>query len=182
MLNLFRNHGYYKLSREYIYAERDTVVAALIDPTLDPFEQIRLLDSLQRKKTNPTINVVFKQRPARDSTHLKKFFIGDVKVYPDMMPLEDGTEQKDTTVSGRFTFFTNDNKFKLPFIARNIRLRPDSMYRQDAYFRTINNFNQLGAWSSVDLSLEERYDSLPRLDATLRLYPEKNKVLPSTMR
>jgi len=173
MLNLFRNNGYYKLSREYIYAERDTVVAALIDPTIDPFEQIRLLDSLQRKKTNPTINVVFKQRAVRDSTHLLKFYIGNIKVYPDMLPLEDGTEQKDTTVLDRFTFFTNDNKFKLPFIARNVRLRPDSMYRQDAYFRTVNNFNQLGAWSSVDLAMEERYDSLPRLDATLRLYPEK---------
>lgn len=177
MLNLFRNNGYFKLSREYLYAERDTVVSALIDPTLSPFEQIQLLDSLQRKKANPTINIVFKQRPARDTTHLQKFYIGKIKVYPDMMQLEDGTEKKDTTVVDGFTFYTNSRKFKLPFIARNIRLRPDSLYRQNAYFRTINNFNQLVAWSSVDLAMEERYDSLPRVDAILRLYPEKKLSL-----
>ncbi len=45
-----------------MYAEHDTVVAALIDPTLDPFEQFELLDSLSKKKREPTINIVFKQR------------------------------------------------------------------------------------------------------------------------
>jgi outer membrane protein insertion porin family len=177
MLNLFRNNGYFKLTREYLFAERDTVVAALIDPTLDPFEQLRLLDSLQRKRVNPTINVVFKQRAVRDTTHLQKFYIGNITVHPDVSILEDGTEKKDTTVIGRFTFLTNTDRFKLNFITRKIRLRPDSLYRQDAYYRTINNFNQLGAWSSVDLSMEERYDSLPRVDATLRLYPEKRQSL-----
>jgi outer membrane protein insertion porin family len=178
MLNLFRNNGYYKLSRESFFAERDTVVAALIDPTLDPFEQIRLLDSLQRKRVNPTINVVFKQRAAEDSTHLEKFYIGNVKVYPDMSILDDGSDRKDTVKVPPFTFLaTNPNRFKLPTLARKIRLRPDSLYRQDQYFRTINNFNQLGAWSSVDLSIEERYDSLPKLDVTMRLYPEKKQSL-----
>jgi outer membrane protein insertion porin family len=177
MLNLFRNNGYFKLTREHLYAERDTLVAALIDPTLDPFEQIRLLDSLQRKRVNPTINVVFKQRIVRDTTHLQKFYIGDVKVFPDANILDDGTEKKDTSVVGGFTFFTNTNRFKLPFIARKIRLIPGRLYRQDAYYRTVNNFNQLGAWSSVDLAMEERYDSVPLVDATLRLYPEKKQSL-----
>lgn len=177
MLELFRNNGYFKLSREYLFAERDTVVAALIDPTLDPFEQIQLLDSLQRKRANPTINVVFKQRPVRDTTHLQKFYIGDVKVYPDMSILDDGTEKKDTVKVEGFTFMSNTRRFKLPFIARKIRLIPGRLYRQDAYYRTVNNFNQLGAWSSVDLSMEERYDSVPLVDATLRLYPEKKQSL-----
>jgi outer membrane protein assembly factor BamA len=177
MLNLFRNNGYFKLTREHLYAERDTVVAALIDPTLDPFEQIRLLDSLQRKRVNPTINIVFKQRAVKDTTHLQKFYIGDVKVYPDVSLLEDGTEKKDTAKVEGITFFTNTNRFKLPFIARKIRLIPGRLYRQDAYFRTVNNFNQLGAWSSVDLAMEERYDSVPLVDATLRLYPEKKQSL-----
>lgn len=90
---------------------------------------------------------------------------------------EDGTEKKDTTVVGGYTFFTNSNRFKLPFIARKIRLIPGRLYRQDAYYRTVNNFNQLGAWSSVDLAMEERYDSVPLVDATLRLYPEKKQSL-----
>lgn len=177
MVELFRNNGYWKITRENLFAERDTVVAALIDPTLDPFEQLRLLDSLQRKRANPTINVVFKQRPTKDTTHLLKFYIGDVKVYPDMSILDDGTEKKDTTRVEGFTFITNSNRFKLPFIARKIRLLPGRLYRQDQYYRTVNNFNVLSAWASVDLATEERYDSVPLVDATLRLYPEKKQSL-----
>lgn len=177
MVNIFRNNGYYKITREFIYAERDTVVAALIDPTLDPFEQLRLLDSLQRKRTDPTINVVFKQRPARDSLHLQQFYIGNVTVQPDANILDDGSEKKDTTTLGLFKFVTSTNKFKLPFIARKIRLVPGRLYRQDAYYRTVNNFNALSAWASVDLTTEERYDSVPLVDATLKLYPERKQSL-----
>ena len=42
LLTIFRNTGYYKLTKEDIFAEVDTVVAALIDPGLDPFEQMIL--------------------------------------------------------------------------------------------------------------------------------------------
>lgn len=173
LLSLFRNNGYYKLSREDFYAERDTVVAALIDPTLDPFEQIRLLDSLRRKRENPTINVVLKQRPVEDSTRIQQFYVGNVTVYPDMFVLEERGIPKDTATVGAYTFIYSTNRFKLPFIARNIALRPGRLYREDTYFRTINTFNLLTAWQSVDLTLEERYDSVPLVDATLKLYPEK---------
>jgi outer membrane protein insertion porin family len=177
MVNLFRNNGYYKMTRELIYAERDTVVAALIDPTLDLFEQLALLDSLQRKRENPTINVVFKQRPTADSTHLLQFYIGDVTVHPDATILEDTFNVKDTTTVGLYKFITNTNRFKLPFIARKIRLVPGRLYRQDAYYRTVNNFTALSAWAAVDLATEERYDSVPLVDATLKLYPEKKQSL-----
>jgi outer membrane protein insertion porin family len=174
LVELYRNHGYYKLSREDFYAERDTVVAALIDPTLDPFEQLALLDSLRKKRENPTINVVIKQNPVKDSTHLLKFYMGNVAVYPDIYILEDSVEAKrDSTMVRGIKFYYNSDKFKLPFIARNVSLRPGVQYTQRRYFRTINNFNQLGAWQNVDLSLQERYDSIPLLDATLKLYPEE---------
>lgn len=178
MLTTFRDNGYYKISRETIYAEVDTVVAALIDPTLDPFEQIRLLDSLRRKRDKPTINVVFKQRPPKDSTHLMKFYMGDISVYPDLYLLEDTVDQKrDSVTVNRYKFFYNSHKFKLPFIADNISLTPGSLYRQRRYYRTINTFNQLGPWQNVDLDLRERFDTVPLLDATLRLYPAKKQSL-----
>lgn len=178
LLTLFRNNGYYKLTREDFYAEVDTVVAALIDPTLDPFEQIRLLDSLQKKRENPTINVIIHQRPPEDSTHVDKFYIGTVSVYPDMTILEDTNELKRDTATVRgFKFYYASKKFRLPFVARNIFLRPGTLYSQRRYYRTINTFNQLGAWRNVDLILSERYDTVPLLDATLRLYPEKKQSL-----
>ncbi|WP_315822022.1 hypothetical protein [Paraflavitalea speifideaquila] len=49
----------------------------------------------------------------------------------------------------------------MPFIANNIRLRPGSVYSQRRYYRAINTFNQLGAWQNVDLSLQERRDTVP---------------------
>lgn len=178
LLTLYRDNGFYKLSKETIYAEVDTVVAALIDPTLDPFEQIRLLDSLRRKQDKPTINVVIKQRAPKDSTHLLKFYFGDVTVYPDLYLIEDSAEsRRDTSWVNKFKFVTNSRKFKLPFVADNIAFEPGSLYRQRRYFRTINTFNQLGAWQNVDLTLRERFDSVPLLDATLKLYPSKKQSI-----
>ncbi len=179
LLTLYRDNGYYKLSKENIYAEVDTVVAALIDPTLDPFEQIRLLDSLRKKQENPTIRAVFKQRKPKDSTHLQKFYIGDITVYPDYSILEDSSsdQRKDTATIRNYKFIYGSKRFKLPFIANNIPLQPGMLYRQRRYYRTINTFNQLGAWSNVDLILHERYDSVPLLDGTLRLYPAKKQSI-----
>jgi outer membrane protein assembly factor BamA len=172
LLGVYRDSGYYKFSKENLYAERDTVVAALIDPTLDPFEQLRLLDSLSKKREKPTISVTIRQRPVKDSSHIQKYYIGNVKVYPDQSILDDSiTATRDSTTIQGYQFFYNSNRFKLPFIANNIRLRPGSVYSQRRYYRVINTFNQLGAWQNVDLSLQERRDTLPLLDAVLRLYP-----------
>lgn len=181
VLQVFHNNGYYKVSRDDVYAEVDTVVAALIDPSLDPFEQLRLLDSLRRKSENPTINVVIKQREAADTTRLKQFYIGQVSVFPDQQFLQDtlgSHPMMRSTVPGyKFRFFTNTNKFKLPFIARNVFLIPDSLYRERNYFRTVNTFNRLGAWQNVDVTLRERYDSLAFLDTDIRLYPSLRQNL-----
>src|SRR5205085_7100685 len=78
LLNIYRDHGYYKINKEDLYAEHDTVVAALIDPGLDPFEQFQLLDSLSKKTRAPTINIVFKQRIPKDSSHLEKYTWGNI--------------------------------------------------------------------------------------------------------
>ncbi|WP_162915908.1 BamA/TamA family outer membrane protein [Paraflavitalea soli] len=172
LLAIYRDSGYYKFSKENIYAERDTVVAALIDPTLDPFEQLRLLDSLSKKREKPTINITIRQRPLKDSAHIRKFYMGNVRVYPDLSILEDSVPvTKDSATIQGYQFFFNSRRFKLPFIATNIRLRPGTAYSQRRYYRVINTFNQLGAWQNVDLTLQERYDSVPLLDAVLRLYP-----------
>ena len=174
LINIFRDNGYYKISKEQdIYAEVDTVVAGLINPLLDPFEQARLLEELRAKQENPTINVVIKQRTARDSTRLKKYYIGNVTVYPDLNVLDETDSTKFTKKLGPYTFKYNSNTFKLPFITDRIALRPGELYRQRNYFKTSNNFTQLGAWQNVGVELVERYDSVPILDADIKLYPAK---------
>jgi outer membrane protein assembly factor BamA len=177
LLNIYRDHGYYKISKEDLYAEHDTVVAALIDPGLDPFEQFQLLDSLSKKKREPTINIIFKQRTPKDSSHLEKYTWGKIDVYPDRQLLEENAPVRDSVFINGYTIFPTTVRFKNSFIARNINIRPGSIYRQSEYFKTINTFNNLGAWQQVDINLKERNDSSRVLDADVLLFPAKKQSL-----
>ncbi|HMF70165.1 MAG TPA: hypothetical protein VK616_01755, partial [Flavitalea sp.] len=161
LLLIFRNHGYYKIVKEDFIVERDTVLAALIDPTIDPFEQFQLLEELKRKRENPTINVVIKQATLKDSSHHSKYYIGEVRVYPDMTLLEEETtiEKRRDSLNG-IAFFYRTRRFKLPYLSRNITLRPGNLYKINDYYSTINNFNQSGAWGQVDVAISERTDTL----------------------
>lgn len=178
LLNIYRDNGYYKISKEDLYAEHDTVVAALIDPGLDPFEQFELLDSLSKRKREPTINIVFKQRALKDTTHLNKYHWGNINVYPDRPLLTDTvlTYLDSIKISGS-TIFPVSRKFKNPFIARNIFIKPGTLYKQSDYYRTINTFTNLGAWGEVDVDIKERKDSSKVLDADILLYPGKKQSL-----
>ena len=174
LVSIFRDNGYYKVSKEQdIYAEVDTVVAGLINPLLDPFEQARLMEELRNKQQNPTINVVIKQRPPRDSTRLRKYYVGDVTIYPDLTVLDEADSSKFTKKLSNYTFRYNSDIFNLPFLANRVALKPGDLYRQRNYFKTTNTFTQLGAWQNVGVELVERHDSVPLLDATVKLYPAK---------
>jgi outer membrane protein insertion porin family len=178
LLHIYRNNGYFKITKEDLFAEHDTVVAALIDPTLDPFEQIRLLDSLQKKRENPTINVVIKQRVPKDSTHLNKYYFNNIAVYPDMnILLDTGSRFRFSSVYDNFRFRHNSRRFKIPFLARNIFIRKGDLYQVDNYFKTINTFTNLGAWQQVDIDVREHPDSLGLLNANIKLYPARKQSL-----
>ena len=178
LLNIYRDQGYYKITKEDLYAEHDTVVAALIDPGLDPFEQFELLDSLSKKTREPTINVVFKQRAAKDSSHLYRYTWGKINVYPDRQLLPpDPPPVPDTVAINGYTIFPTTVRFKNSFIARNITIKPLTIYRQSDYFKTINTFTNLGAWQQVDINVRERSDSSRVLDADIMLYPAKKQSL-----
>jgi outer membrane protein insertion porin family len=177
LINLFRDNGYYKISTKDIYAEKDTVLAALIDPTIDPFEQERLLEELKKKRQNPTITVVIKQRPVTDSSVIQKYYIGDITVYPDLRLIDSGSVAKnDTTVLNHITFISKYNKFKTSFLDKNISLRPNNLYKQDDYVRTLNRFNtQLGAWQNARIEPEESETNDSLLNVTIFLYPAKKQ-------
>lgn len=177
LLNIYRNNGYFKLAKEDLYVEHDTVVAALIDPTIDPFEQLRLLDSLQKKRENPTVAIVFKQREAQDSTHLRQYSIGNVTVYPDAVLTDSLNTPARITMVDSIRMVYTTNKFKLPFIAKKVSLRPGNLYRIDDYFKTINTFTNLGAWQQVIVDLAERSDSTSILDPIVKLYPARRQTL-----
>ena len=178
LVDSIRNNGYYRFSKEDIYVEHDTVLSALIDPSLDPIEQAELLEKLKQKKENPTITVVFRQRPVRDSTHLVKYYIGEVTVFPDLPVGEDTVYvHSDTTIINQFKFISRTDKFKLSFLANNIYLYPGGLYKQQNYYRTSNRLSQFPAWevNNIDFQKSLLNDSL--LDVSIRMYPAKKQKL-----
>ncbi len=178
LVDSFRNNGYFRFTKEDLYVEHDTVFSALIDPSLDPIEQAELLEKLKQKKENPTVTVVVRQRPARDSTHLIKYYIGQTTVYPDLTPGVDTIAfHSDTTIINHIKFISQTDKFKLPFVANNIYLLPGGLYKQQLYFRTSNRLSQLPAWqyNSIEFQRSPYGDSL--LDMTIRMYLAKKQKI-----
>jgi outer membrane protein insertion porin family len=178
LVDSFRNNGYFRFTREDLYIEQDTVFAALIDPSLDPIEQAALLEKFRQKKENPTVTVVVRQRAVRDSTHLRKFYIGDITVYPDMPVAEDTSlVRTDTAVIENIKFISRTNKFKLPFIADNIYMHPGGLYKQQEYFHTSNRLSQFSAWEYNNIEFQRSPFSDSLLDLTLHMYPAKKQKL-----
>jgi outer membrane protein insertion porin family len=178
LVDSFRNNGYFRFSKEDLYAEHDTVFAALINPSLDPIEQAELLEKFKQKKENPTVTVVIKQRPARDTAHLIKYYIGQVTVFSDLPTGEDTTAfHSDTTLINQIKFINRTNKFKLPFLANSIFLYPGGLYQQQNYYRTSNRLSQFSAWdyNNIEFLRSPASDSL--IDVSIRLYPAKKQKL-----
>jgi outer membrane protein insertion porin family len=175
LITLLRNNGYYKVSKEDIYAEVDTVAAALIDPTLDPFEQAVLLEQLRKRRENPTIDIIIKQRPVTDSTHIRPYYINKVTIYPDVPVATDTFEvvRHDTMRIGQYYIITQSEKFRRRFLTQYTALKPGELYRQDNYFKTINTFNQLGAWSQANVDVFENLNNDSLLDVEITLFPAK---------
>lgn len=171
LIDIFKNNGYYKITREDIYAEVDTVVAGLINPNIDIFERARLLEEAQKKRANPTVNISIKQRAKENPNHLKKFYLDKISIYPDLSIREDSVQApfKVDTIKG-ITIYSRYALFKNRFVVNNNYLFPGALYSQRNYVKTVNNYNQLGAWQQTTIDIFSN-DSLGKLNMDIRLYP-----------
>jgi hypothetical protein len=181
LVELFRNNGYYKFSRDDLNAERDTVFSALINPSLDPFEQLRLLQQAKNRQENPVMNVVIQLRNPDALSHFRKYYIHHVKIYPDLDLLEDTTVAKYDSVNiNGIHIFNKYGKFKPAFIASKSYLRPGELFRQRNSTRTYTNFSQLNTFIQVTVEMVELQDSSPSLDVLIRMYPTKKQDISVT--
>jgi hypothetical protein len=184
LVTLFQNHGYYRLTKQDLYIERDTVLSGLLDPALDPFQQAALLEKLRQKRQNPTVSVVVLQRVVTDSSRVIPYTIGHVTVYPDLPILLEDTvtvSNIDTSSARGFTIISRTNKFKPKTIVENTYLLPGQPYKWQKYVQTVNRFNQLGAWQQASMTFDPSDNSDSVLNATLKLYPttKKYEIAPS---
>ncbi len=171
LVDLYRNNGYLRFSREELIGLWDTLDVSLLQPTLDPFEQLALLEKLRERRENPTANLEIRLKPGFDSTRLTKYYIGNITVYPDIT-LDTSANARKETIVNRVKIVSFLDMFKPRIFPQNIYLKQGELYDQRNYFKTINRFNSLGSWRLVNIEQVPR-GTLDTADFNIRMTPAK---------
>jgi len=179
LVGWFRENGYYKFTREHIYALVDTTNENLFKLTLDPIELANLIAEAEKKRReNPTWKISIKQRNLDDSTRLNKFFIKNIYYYPDtkMTDIPDSLiniswsntiQNKKGDLHVRY----KKNLFKMRPLREHTFLRKGNLYNEYNYFKTLNTLSTIPAWQQVDARIiQQGNDSL---DIHFFLVPQK---------
>ena len=169
LVELYRNNGYLRFSREELKGVWDTLDIELLRPSLDPFEQLEILQKLKERREKPTANLEFILRPGFDSSKLRKYFVGNVTVYPEFSPDTVGMQRKEQLVNGVKVIYYH-NTFKPQILPQNIYFNHGDLYNQKKYYKTINRFNSLGSWRLVNIEQIARKDQ-DTADFVIRLTP-----------
>jgi len=173
LVNLYKNNGYYKFTADEIRATGDTTIAALTSVSEDPFEQLRLLAEANEQRKHPKIRLGFQLNNLPDSTNLQKYYINDIYVLPDYIP---GDEYTDTALHVRafknYIAKFHRKLFKFSLLRRNLAIKKGNVFRQDDYFKTINDLYKLGVWESPTIDIIEQKDT-NLLNMVVKLIPLK---------
>lgn len=171
LVDLYRNNGYLRFTKDELKGYWDTLNLALLNPSLDPFEQITLLDSIRKSRTNPKANLEIRLTPGLDSSRLMKYYVGNLSIYPDY--------NQDTIFYTRKEIFFNGvkvvyyrNLFKPKILLQDIYFHKGELYNQSTYLKTVNRFSSLGAWSLVNIDTSRRRNQ-DTVDFHIRLSPAK---------
>jgi outer membrane protein insertion porin family len=171
LVNLYRDNGYMRFSREALIGLWDTLDVSLLKPTFDPFEEIENLQKIKERQENPTANLEIRLKPGFDSSKLKKYYIGNVTIYPDYTLDTGSYTRKEKIVDGLKVVYYQ-NIFKPGIFPQNISLRHGELYDQRNYFKTINRFNSIGSWRLVNIDQPPRGDQ-DTTDIIIRLTPAR---------
>lgn len=162
LIKIYRNKGYYKFTKEDIFAEVDSSNINLMNITLDPYKQAELIAAIAKKRLeNPQWDITIKKRTTYDSSKLIKYSIGNIYYYPETK-LSDVTDSLPTDKS-----FTEENygnvwmrykqgKFKYSPLKEHTFFAHGETYNEELYFKTLNTLGQVGAWQQVDGKIVSR--------------------------
>ena len=171
LVNIYRDNGYMRFGREELIGLWDTLDVSLLKPTFDPFEEIENLQKMKERRENPTANLELRLKPGFDSSKLRKYFIGNVIVYPDISLDTASYTRKEEIINGVKVIYYQ-HIFKSKIFPQNIFLHHGDLYDQRNYFKTINRFNSLGAWRLVNIEQTPRLN-MDTADMTIRLTPAR---------
>ncbi|MFN2457917.1 MAG: BamA/TamA family outer membrane protein [Chitinophagaceae bacterium] len=171
LTDVYRNNGFLRFSREELLAIWDTVGIALLTPTIDPIEQAQQLEALRQRRENPTADIEVRLRANNDTSHLIRYHVGNITIYPDLTT--------DTSLYipiaeqyGAYQIITYRNLYKPKILAENIYLQRGDLYSQRNYLKTLNRFNSLGSWRLVNIEQVPR-GATDTVDFVIKLTPAK---------
>jgi len=171
LVELYRNKGYMKFTRNELVAVWDTVNVSLLQPTVNPLEQIEVINELTKQKENPTATLEIKLKPGYDSAKLVKFYVGKVYIFPDFSP--DSLIRRDTVVlDSTYTVIQAQHLFKPKILPQNVYLRTGQVYNQNRYIRTVDRFNSNVAWRLATIEQKPR-PGTDTVDFIVRLVPAR---------
>jgi outer membrane protein insertion porin family len=155
LVDMYRNNGFMRFGREEMIGLWDTLDVSLLRPTFDPLEQAAILQKLRERRENPKASLEIRLKPGYDSSKLKKYYIGNVTVYPDLVYDTAGFTITEKIVDG-VNIISYRNMFRPRTLTRNIYFRHRDLYNLKKYQKTINRFNSLGAWRLVNIEQNVR--------------------------
>lgn len=141
----------------------------MLRPTLDPIEQINQLELLAQRRQNSTADIEIRLRANNDTSHLRRFYNGNVTIYPDI-DADTALYIPQIKTSKGYKIITYYDRFKPHIIAENIYLQKGELYRQRNYLKTLNRFNSLSSWRLVNIIQTPRPDE-DTVDFIIQLTP-----------
>ncbi len=170
LIKIYRDKGYYKFTKEDIYAEVDSSDISLMNITLSPYKQAQLIAATARKRLeNPQWDISIKKRPTYDSSKLIQYSIGNIYFYPEtkLSDISDSL-QFDKSFSeeqiGNVWMRYKQGKFKYSPLKEHTFFAHGEIYNESLYFKSMNTLGQVGAWQQVDGKI------VPRDKDTLDFY------------
>jgi outer membrane protein insertion porin family len=175
LVDSFRNNGYYKFTAAELRVRGDSSIAALTNISDDPFEQLELLNEAQRKRDSPTVKLAIVIVKPEDTTKLNKYFINKVYVLSDFRPGDNFIKSRNLyeVKTKNLIIRYHQYLFKSSLLERSITLHSGDVYRQDEFYKTLNNLSKLGVWQSVNIRIVDNFDEPDKIDLIIELLPAK---------
>lgn len=163
LTSIFRDSGYYKFTRDNLVAIIDTTDTKLLQLTLDPLEQAKLIaEAAKNKKANPKWNVLIEQKPFKDSSintkfHVKKiFYFPETRLsdMPDSLLLHTELFKQLQSKNKNSTMFYRQGRFTMRPLVNNTFLRRGNLYNETNFYKTLNLLGKIGAWQQTDARIQ----------------------------
>jgi outer membrane protein insertion porin family len=176
LVTLYRNNGYFNMTRDALYADVDTAFLGLLDPNLalDPIRQFEVFAEAIERRKNPLINVYIRTKPATDKYVFQQFRNQNIVVYPEYKggTNVDSANYIDSTRNNMSIRFI-EGKFKPAFIRRNVRIRTDTLYSALKINQTAEELNKLNVWQVVRIQPKIAINDSTKVDYDVLLIPYK---------